>query len=160
MSPPGCGTGTTVSLSPVDTPPTEGSAQYLGTLSQLSTTDPALTCLENEPPIGVWSYSALPGVDVVVAAQPQDCASALWTFVPPAPDGRLRREPAHHHDHRANDDHHHHGPDHHHDHHIDDHHHNHHDDPVGRTWCPSPDPEPAPNRWNQSDLVRGGFAGR
>ncbi len=77
--------GTTVSLSPVDTPPTEGSAQYLGTLSQLSTTDPALTCLQNEPPIGVWSYSALPGVDVVVAAQPQDCASALWTFVPPAP---------------------------------------------------------------------------
>jgi hypothetical protein len=79
--------GAAVSLSPLDAPASEGSAQYLGTLSQLSTTDPALACLQNGSPLGVWSYSALPGVDVVVAAQPDDCASALWTFVPPSPTG-------------------------------------------------------------------------
>jgi hypothetical protein len=89
VGPPGSGYTTTgvwkgasVSLTPEATPATEGSAQYLGTLTSVTTDDPALTCLKGGPPLSVWSFSALPGVDVVEAAQPQDCAAAMWTFTP------------------------------------------------------------------------------
>ena len=89
--PPGSGYTTTgtwdnaqYTLTPVAAPSSEGSAQYLGTLSQFATTDPSLTCLQSGPALSVWTYSTMPGVDVVVAAQPQDCAAALWTFPAPA----------------------------------------------------------------------------
>ena len=131
---------------------------YLGTLSQLTTNDPALACLETGTPLSVWSFSTLPGVDVVVASQPQDCAAATWTFPTAKKSGeREGREqaPTHLHDHHhgpAYHDHdhgpahhhdHHHGPDHHHDHHHGpahhhDHHHgpaHHHDDDVGPGRC-------------------------
>jgi hypothetical protein len=73
------------SLTPIALPSSVGTTQYLGTLSQVTTDDPSLSCLQNGPPLAVWTYSTLPGVDVVVAAQPQDCAAGLWTF--PAPSG-------------------------------------------------------------------------
>ncbi|MGD0392305.1 MAG: glycosyl hydrolase family 18 protein [Acidimicrobiales bacterium] len=72
--------GSAVSLTAIVTPASEGTPQYLGTLSQLTTNDPALACLETGTPLSVWSFSTLPGVDVVVASQPQDCAAATWTF--------------------------------------------------------------------------------
>jgi hypothetical protein len=72
-------------LTPIALPSSVGTAQYLGTLSQVTTDDPSLSCLQNGPPLAVWTYSTLPGVDVVVAAQPQDCAAGLWTF--PTPSG-------------------------------------------------------------------------
>ena len=72
--------GSAVSLTAIVNPASEGTPQYLGTLSQLSTNDPALACLETGTPLAVWSFSTLPGVDVVVASQPQDCAAATWTF--------------------------------------------------------------------------------
>ena len=93
-TPPGTGfvttgvwNGTTVPLSPVVPPTAYGDAQYLGTLSGVQTTAPALACLQSGPPIGVWSLSALPGVDVAVAAQPGNCVSGMWTFPPPATPG-------------------------------------------------------------------------
>jgi hypothetical protein len=72
--------GNSVSLTAIANPASEGTPQYLGTLSQLSTNDPALACLETGTPLSVWSFSTVPGVDVVVASQPQDCAAATWTF--------------------------------------------------------------------------------
>lgn len=78
--------GAAVPLTPVTAPPPGGTQQFLGTLSGLSTTDPALACLQGGPPLNVWSFSTMPGVDVVWAAQPQDCANAIWAFAaPPAP---------------------------------------------------------------------------
>ncbi len=74
--------GRAVPLGPVTLPTSIGSAQYLGTLTRFTTNDPSLACLQSGAPLGVWSYSSLPGVDVVVAAQPQDCAEALFTFRP------------------------------------------------------------------------------
>jgi spore germination protein YaaH len=76
--------GTTVPLTPVVPPTSYGDVQYLGTLTGVQTTAPALACLQSGPPIGVWTFSALPGVDVVVASQPDDCVSGMWTFPPPA----------------------------------------------------------------------------
>jgi hypothetical protein len=73
-----------VTLTLVNNPATASSAQYLGTLSGFRTTDPALTCLQGDPSLNVWSFSNLPGVDVVVASQPQDCVSAMLTFKPAA----------------------------------------------------------------------------
>jgi hypothetical protein len=74
--------GGAVPLGPLTQPATDGSAQYLGTLSRFTTSDPALACLETGPPLEVWSFSSLPGEDVVVASQPQDCAAALFRFRP------------------------------------------------------------------------------
>ncbi len=76
--------GTTVPLTPVVPPTSYGNVQYLGTVTGLQTTAPTLACLQSGPPIGVWTFSALPGVDVVVATQPDDCAEAMWTFPAPA----------------------------------------------------------------------------
>ena len=72
--------GKSVHLTAIVNPASEGTPVFLGTLSQLTTNDPALTCLESPQPLNVWSFSTLPGVDVVVASQPQDCAAATWTF--------------------------------------------------------------------------------
>ncbi len=76
----GAWNGAPVSLSPVTPPASDGSAVYQGPLSQLSTTDPALACLQTGPELPVWTFSTLPGLDVVIASQPQDCATAMWTF--------------------------------------------------------------------------------
>jgi hypothetical protein len=73
----------TVPLTAVTPPASDGTAVYLGTVSHVTTNDPALVCLQSGPPLKVWSFSTLPGVDVVVASQPQDCATAMWTFSPP-----------------------------------------------------------------------------
>ncbi len=85
--PPGTGfvtTGTwnsgSVALTPITPPLSDGNAQYLGTLSRLATNDPALACLQSGPPLKVWSFSTVPGVDIAVASQPQFCATAMWTF--------------------------------------------------------------------------------
>ena len=93
-TPPGSGfvttgvwNGTTVPLSPVVPPTAYGDAQYLGTLSGVQTTAPALACLQSGPPLEVWSIAALPGVDVAVAAQPGNCVTGMWTFPPPATSG-------------------------------------------------------------------------
>jgi Glycosyl hydrolases family 18 len=81
--------GATVPLTPIGTPAPGGSQQYLGTLTGFATTDPALACMQGGPPLNVWSFSTMPGVDVVAAAQPWDCTNALFAFTPPgvAPAG-------------------------------------------------------------------------
>jgi hypothetical protein len=76
--------GATVTLTPVVPPTSYGNVQYLGTLTSLQTTDPTLTCLQSGSPVGVWTFSALPGVDVAVASQPDNCAAGVWTFSPPS----------------------------------------------------------------------------
>jgi hypothetical protein len=70
----------TTPLTPIIGPPSAGDAQYVGTLTKFTTDAPALSCLQTGPPLAVWTFSTLPGVDVVVASQPTDCAAALWTF--------------------------------------------------------------------------------
>jgi hypothetical protein len=84
--PPGTGYVTTatwkgqdVSLTPVAAPESDGTAKYLGAV-HLTTNDPSLACLEHGPAVPVWSFSTMPGVDVVVASGPTDCATAVWTF--------------------------------------------------------------------------------
>ena len=72
-----------VTLTPIQPPPSGGTAQLVGTLTGIGTTDPALSCLQTGAALQVWSYSLLPGVLVVQAATPTDCAVADWTF--PAP---------------------------------------------------------------------------
>jgi hypothetical protein len=76
--------GASVSLTPVTPPASDGTAVYLGPIGHLTTDDPALACLDSGPAPKVWSFSTLPGVDVVVASQPEECATAMWTFTPPA----------------------------------------------------------------------------
>ncbi len=78
--------GAGVALTPVVPPPSFGTVQYLGTLAGFQTNDPALACLEGGPPINVWTFSVLPGVDVVVADSSSYCAAAMWTF--PTPPGQ------------------------------------------------------------------------
>jgi len=94
-APPGTGyvttavfNGVSVPLTPVAAPATFGTMQFLGTLSSLQTNAPTLVCLQGDTHINVWSFSTMPGVDVVAPATPGNCASALWTFTPaptPAP---------------------------------------------------------------------------
>ena len=86
-TPPGSGfassavwNGATAPLTPVIGPPSAGVAQYVGTLTSFTTNAPTLACLQTGPTLAVWTFSTLPGVDVVVASQPTDCAAALWTF--------------------------------------------------------------------------------
>jgi len=74
-----------LALTPIDPPPSGGTQQLVGTLSGIGTTDPALACLQSGPPLQVWTYSSLPGVDVVIASQPGDCATAMWSFSAPTP---------------------------------------------------------------------------
>jgi hypothetical protein len=66
-----------VTLTPVATRQT---LLLLGTLSAFKTNDPHLACLQTGPPLQVWSSAVEPNVDIVVAAQPQDCVSGLWSF--------------------------------------------------------------------------------
>jgi spore germination protein YaaH len=67
-----------VTLTPVATRQT---LLLLGTLSAFKTNDPHLACLQTGPALQVWSSAALdPSVYIVVAAQPQDCVSGIWSF--------------------------------------------------------------------------------
>jgi hypothetical protein len=90
--PPGTGFATTavwnyatVPLTPATPPASTGTPQFVGTVTTLATTSPALACLQDGPPLNVWTFSNMPGVDVVLAQQPADCAQAMFTFVPPPP---------------------------------------------------------------------------
>ncbi len=88
--PPGTGFATTavwnfetVPLTPVTPPASTGAAQFIGTVTTVATTSPALACLQTGPPLNVWTFANMPGVDVVIAQPPSDCAQAMFTFVPP-----------------------------------------------------------------------------
>jgi len=73
-------------LTPIAPPAPGGTVTLVGTLSGIGTTDPALACLQTGPPLQVLSVSTLPGVLLVQATTPTDCAAALWSFpVPPPP---------------------------------------------------------------------------
>ena len=72
-----------VALTPITSPPTGGTSRLIGFLGGIGTTDPALACLGTGPAVPVWSFTTLPGVYVVIATAPTDCAAAMWTFVPP-----------------------------------------------------------------------------
>ena len=90
--------GVTVGLSPVTPPPSDGTAQFVGTISGITTNAPALACLQTGPAINVWTFSTWPGLDVAVAVQPADCAQAMFTFIPPAPRGDHHHHDPHHDD--------------------------------------------------------------
>ncbi len=88
--PPGSGFATTavwnfstVPLTPVTPPASPGAPQFVGTVTTVATTSPALACLQDGPPLNVWTFSNMPGVYVVVAQAPTDCAQGMFTFVPP-----------------------------------------------------------------------------
>ncbi len=72
-------------LTPIAPPSPGGTVQLVGTLSGIGTTDPALACLQTGPPLQVLSDSALPGILLVQATTPTDCATALFSFPVPAP---------------------------------------------------------------------------
>jgi hypothetical protein len=74
-----------IQLTPIVPPPSGGTAQQVGVLTGIGTTDPALSCLQTGPALAVWSYSSLPGVLVVQASTPTDCAVATWSFPVPGP---------------------------------------------------------------------------
>jgi hypothetical protein len=79
--------GSTVTLTPEaagSTPSAAGGLSAVGTVTGVQTTDPVLSCLMAGPPLGVWSFGSDPGVDVVIATQPGDCVTEMFTFVPPA----------------------------------------------------------------------------
>jgi len=76
---------TNIALTPIAPPATIGTIQLVGTLGAFTTTDPALACLQTGTPLQVLSDSTLPGVLLVLATTPTDCASALWSFPPPSP---------------------------------------------------------------------------
>ena len=69
--------GRSVTLTPVATRQT---LLLQGTLSAFKTNDPHLSCLQTGPPLQVWSSTVNPNVLIVVAAQPEDCASGIWSF--------------------------------------------------------------------------------
>ena len=69
-----------VALNPIAPPPPGGTAQLVGFLDVIQTTDPALACLSTGPKVAVWSFSTMPGVYVATAATPTDCATADWSF--------------------------------------------------------------------------------
>jgi spore germination protein YaaH len=73
-----------VALDPITPPPTGGTSQLIGFLGGIGTTDPTLACLSSGPALPVWSFTTLPGVYVVIASTPTDCAAAMWSFsIPP-----------------------------------------------------------------------------
>ena len=101
----------------------------MGTVTTVATTSPALACLQDGPPLNVWTFSNMPGVYVVVAQSPADCAQG---------DVHLRASAhgAHHHDDhdRPRD----------HDHDARPPHHDHHLPPTTTTTSTEPDPSTDP----------------
>ncbi|MHB8431055.1 MAG: glycosyl hydrolase family 18 protein [Acidimicrobiales bacterium] len=86
---------TQVLLSPLTPPTGNGTVQVVGTLTGFVTNNPALSCLQSGAPLDVLTFSSLPGVDVVLALPPTDCAPALLSFTPPAalPPGTATSSP-------------------------------------------------------------------
>jgi hypothetical protein len=85
-----------VGLNPIAPPPPGGTSQLIGFLGAFGTTDPALSCLLSGPPIPVWSFTTMPGVYLVIATTPTDCAAAMWSFPipPPTPPTTTSTAPA------------------------------------------------------------------
>jgi hypothetical protein len=77
-------------------PPEAGSTA--GQLTGFSTNDPAYTCLNSGPALSVSTVQGAPGVYMVIASKPADCANGLWEFVAPAqsagPSASARRASA------------------------------------------------------------------
>src|SRR6202035_3954522 len=69
--------GHSFTLTPVAT---RSTLFLLGTLTAFKTNDPRLACLQTGPALQIWSNPVNPSVDIVVAAQPQDCVSGIWSF--------------------------------------------------------------------------------
>ena len=61
-----------------------GSRTELGILTAFVTNDPALSCLTKDA-LEVFSLSADPSHDYVLAREPTDCANAAFAFVATAP---------------------------------------------------------------------------
>jgi len=74
-----------VPLSPIAPPPPGGTSQLIGFTGGIGTSDPTLACLSSGPALPVWSFTTLPGVYVVIATTPTDCAAAMWSFAVPTP---------------------------------------------------------------------------
>jgi hypothetical protein len=74
--------GTTVTLTPVSgsSVPALDTGPAAGQLTGFTTSDPALTCLSQQPSLNVWGVSGTPDAYVAVAATPTDCADADFTF--------------------------------------------------------------------------------
>jgi len=74
--------GVTVTLVAVDpaTAAGPGAAPVAGQLTGFTTNDPAAACLATGPPLEVTASPSSPGLDVVTASVPQDCAAGTWEF--------------------------------------------------------------------------------
>ncbi len=83
-----------VALAPITSPPPGGTSQLIGFLGGIGTTDPALACLSTGAPLPVWSFTTMPGVYVVIATAPTDCAAAMFTFPVPPPAAAPAAAPA------------------------------------------------------------------
>ncbi len=77
--------GQTATLSLVTTAKTvlTGTATLIGQLTGFQTTNPAYACLESASSLNVWQFGSAGTQDVVMAAKPADCVTAVLTF--PAP---------------------------------------------------------------------------
>ena len=74
-----------VALNPIAPPPPGGTSHLIGFTGGIGTSDPTLACLSGGPALPVWSFTTLPGVYVVIATTPTDCAAAMWSFPVPTP---------------------------------------------------------------------------
>jgi hypothetical protein len=63
--------------------PGAGSAPEATPLTGFATNDTTRLCLESEPALAVSSLSGSPGLYVVTAAPPHDCAAGTWEFTLP-----------------------------------------------------------------------------
>ena len=72
-----------IALTPIGALPPGVTPSPAGVLTGLTTSDPALACLQTGPPLTVWSYPSLPGILVAEASTPIDCVPALWAFPTP-----------------------------------------------------------------------------
>jgi hypothetical protein len=71
-----------VTLSPVDPAslPDDGEGEAVGVLNDFATDDPADACLTTGGALEVSELLGEPGVFLVTALRPQDCAAGTWTF--------------------------------------------------------------------------------
>ncbi len=74
-----------IPLTPIGALPSGGTTTQVGVLDGFGTTDPALACLQTGGPLPVVTVSTLPGILVVEAATPGQCATATFSFVAPPP---------------------------------------------------------------------------
>jgi spore germination protein YaaH len=78
-----------VALTPVDLAslPDAGEGEPVGVLADFATDDPAVGCLTEGGPLAVSELLGEPGVFVVTAQTPVDCADGTWTFTAPTGPG-------------------------------------------------------------------------